>query len=110
MADFPRSLSEFQKRFPDDAACAAYLTDRRWPDGFRCPRCDAEKAWRAPSRQVLTFYLRQVPEGDFGDRWHHYASVAFAAHHLVLGSFSDGDAFQWHVRFAATERAWSRLL
>src|SRR5208337_1660743 len=37
-------------------------------------------------------YLRQVPEGDFGDRWHHYASVAFAAHHLVLGSFSDGDA------------------
>ena len=25
MPDFPRSLIAFQRRFPDDAACAAYL-------------------------------------------------------------------------------------
>jgi predicted RNA-binding Zn-ribbon protein involved in translation (DUF1610 family) len=55
MADFPGSLSEFQQRFPDDAACAAYLARKRWPDGFRCPRCGGEKSWRAPSRKVLTF-------------------------------------------------------
>lgn len=36
---FPRSLPEFQRLFPDDAACAAYLEKLRWLDGFVCPRC-----------------------------------------------------------------------
>ena len=36
---FPRSLPEFQRLFPDDAACAAYLEAIHWRDGFRCPRC-----------------------------------------------------------------------
>ena len=27
---FPRSLPEFQRLFPDDAACAAYLEKARW--------------------------------------------------------------------------------
>ncbi|MGF1641747.1 MAG: IS1595 family transposase, partial [Rhodospirillales bacterium] len=35
MTDFPRSLPEFQRRFPDEAACADYLAATRWPDGFR---------------------------------------------------------------------------
>jgi len=29
---FPKSLLEFQKLFPDDAACAKYLESVRWPD------------------------------------------------------------------------------
>lgn len=29
MADYPRSLRDFQKRFPDDAACAEHLTRTR---------------------------------------------------------------------------------
>lgn len=44
MSDFPRSLLEFQRRFPDDAACAAYLTAARWPDGFICPDCGGLRA------------------------------------------------------------------
>lgn len=39
---FPRSLPEFQRLFPDDAACAAYLERIRWESGFRCPHCGAE--------------------------------------------------------------------
>lgn len=40
MADkFPQSLAEFQKMFPDDAACAKYLEAIRWRDGFACPKC-----------------------------------------------------------------------
>ena len=27
---FPRSLPEFQRMFPDEAACAAYLEHARW--------------------------------------------------------------------------------
>jgi len=37
--DFPRSVIEFQRRFPDEEACRAYLFASRWPDGFRCPAC-----------------------------------------------------------------------
>ena len=36
---FPHSLPEFQRLFPDDAACAAYLEQARWGDGFACPHC-----------------------------------------------------------------------
>lgn len=38
---FPRSLPEFQRQFPNDAACAAYLEHTCWPDGFLCGHCGA---------------------------------------------------------------------
>src|SRR6267143_49717 len=34
-----RSLTEFQRSFPDEASCAAFLFERRWPGGFVCPVC-----------------------------------------------------------------------
>jgi hypothetical protein len=34
---FPQSLPQFQRIFPDDAACAAYLESARWKGGFACP-------------------------------------------------------------------------
>jgi hypothetical protein len=46
MADLPRSLSEFEQRFGDEAACAEYLAAARWPDGFVCPSCAGTKGWR----------------------------------------------------------------
>ena len=45
---FPHSLPEFQRLFPDDAACAAYLEKARWGDGFACPHCGT-----AESRSTL---------------------------------------------------------
>ena len=41
---FPSSLPEFQQMFPDDAACAAYLEQSRWPIGFICQHCEAAGA------------------------------------------------------------------
>ena len=38
---FPQSLPEFQRLFPDDAACVAYLEKARWNGGFICPHCQA---------------------------------------------------------------------
>src|SRR6202162_782067 len=35
----PQSLPEFQRLFPDDAACAAYLEKTRWNGGFIFPHC-----------------------------------------------------------------------
>ena len=43
---FPHSLPEFQRLFPDDAACAAYLEKARWGDGFACPH------WRKPAGET----------------------------------------------------------
>jgi transposase-like protein len=34
-----RSLSQFQEAFSDEASCAAFLFERRWPEGFVCPAC-----------------------------------------------------------------------
>ena len=45
MANFPTSLIDFQRRFPDEDACATWLFAARWPTGFRCPGCGAEKSW-----------------------------------------------------------------
>lgn len=45
MAEFPRSLIEFQQRFADEAACAAYLREARWPGGFVCPACGGVRGW-----------------------------------------------------------------
>jgi transposase-like protein len=45
MVQRPGSLPEFEARFPDDAACARWLFDKRWPDGFRCPGCGHAKGW-----------------------------------------------------------------
>jgi len=36
---------EFEKNFNTEEACRQYLFNLRWPDGFRCPRCNYEKAW-----------------------------------------------------------------
>jgi hypothetical protein len=50
MAEFPRSLIEFQKRFPDEAVCAAYLREARWPDGFVCPACAGVRGWELAAK------------------------------------------------------------
>jgi len=46
MEDYPRTFIEFEKRFTSEEACREYLFQIRWPDGFRCPRCQGVKAWR----------------------------------------------------------------
>lgn len=49
--DYPRNLTEFERRFATDAACREYLVRLRWPEGFRCPRCGQGKGW--PVRALL---------------------------------------------------------
>ncbi len=46
----PRSLSQFQAEFPDEAACAEFLIRHRWPAGFVCPTCRGCRAARLRSR------------------------------------------------------------
>jgi len=50
--DYPRTIVEFQRRFPDEAACRQYLFESRWPEGYRCPRCGSPAA-SALQRRLL---------------------------------------------------------
>lgn len=47
MEDYPRSIEEFEARFSSEEACREYLVQLRWPEGFRCPRCNHGQAWVA---------------------------------------------------------------
>jgi len=33
------TISEWERAFPDEDACCAYLAGHRWPKGVACPRC-----------------------------------------------------------------------
>ena len=46
MEDYPRDLMDFETRFATEDACRAYLAQLRWPDGFQCPGCAGESAWK----------------------------------------------------------------
>ena len=51
------SLLDFQSWFPDEESCVRLLLDRRWPNGFVCPKCSARNAVRLTSR-AYTFACR----------------------------------------------------
>src|SRR5260370_25302350 len=51
MEEYPRNLREFEAWFATEQACRDYLFRLRWPDGFRCPRCDGDQYW--PVRSIL---------------------------------------------------------
>ena len=34
------SVPEFQRLYGTEAQCEEALAHMRWPDGFRCPRCE----------------------------------------------------------------------
>ena len=56
---FPRSLPEFQKVFPDDATCERYLEEVRWSDGFVCPSCKVRgEPFRFATRETVVLRCR----------------------------------------------------
>lgn len=43
---YPVDMIDFQDMFRTEEACIAYLCLIRWPEGFRCPRCQHSDAWK----------------------------------------------------------------
>ena len=88
MTDFPKSLPEFERRFPDEAACAEWLLEHRWGRGFACPGCGHDRFWRL-GRKVLTLQCRacrretSVTAGTVMHRSHLPLRVWFTAAWLV---------------------------
>ena len=47
------TFAEFLKRFNTEEACREYLYEKRWPNGFVCPKCGAaEKPFNIASRNL----------------------------------------------------------
>ncbi len=44
--EYPETMQEFFECFPDDESCRRYLARVRWSEGFRCPACGHDHAWK----------------------------------------------------------------
>ena len=44
------TAAQFDKAFPDEEACCAYLVGKRWPNGVHCPRCGAINPHELPDK------------------------------------------------------------
>lgn len=49
----PSNLLDFQRMFPNEEACVRYLSDLRWPGGFKCDRCQHNRAYWIASRKAM---------------------------------------------------------
>jgi predicted RNA-binding Zn-ribbon protein involved in translation (DUF1610 family) len=44
------TMPQFERMFPTEDSCRAYLRDQRWPNGVRCPRCGNERVYAGKAR------------------------------------------------------------
>src|SRR3954465_14955210 len=116
VTDFPRSLPAFERRFPDEAACAEWLLERRWGSGFACPACGHDGCWRL-GRKVLTLQCQacrretSVTAGTVMHRSHLPLKVWFTAAWLVATHRNGMSARQlWlQLGLGSYESAWLLL-
>ena len=98
---FPRSLPEFQRLFPDEAACTAYLEHARWSDGFVCRHCGVtEEAYRFANRPGVLRCRHcgrdtSLTAGTVMERTHTPLSVWFWAAYLVTSQTPGMSAIQF---------------
>lgn len=98
---FPRSLPEFQRLFPDEAACAAYLERARWGNGFVCIYCGtAGEPYRFANRPTILRCRHcqrncYLTAGTVMERTHTPLSVWFWAAYLVASQTPGMSAIQF---------------
>lgn len=114
---FPRSLPEFQRLFPDDAACAAYLERTRWRDGFVCLHCQASgEPFRFANRPGVLRCRKcrrdiALTAGTVMERTHTPLSVWFWAAYLVASQTPgmSSTQFQRQIGLSRHETAFQIL-
>ncbi len=114
--DRPISRQEFEKRFPDDAACARHLADMRWRDGFECPACGGSRGWELKdmrcSRECADCGRQtSVTAGTFMHRSHLPLKTWFLAAHLMATHSNGISALQAQGRLGtgSCNAAWLML-
>lgn len=46
-------LFEFQKKYKTESDCLKAIMERRWPEGFRCPKCNYRSGYKLHKRRVI---------------------------------------------------------
>lgn len=95
MRDYPKNLGEFEASFSSDEACRDYLACLRWPEGFRCPRCENAKAYTIGSALYQCSkcrYQMSVIAGTIFQDTHKPLTVWFRALWWVAGQKNGASA------------------
>lgn len=114
---FPHSLPDFQRMFPDEAACAAYLERTRWDNGFVCPHCDTSgEPYRYSTRPGVLCCRKcrretRLTAGTIMERTHTPLSVWFWGAYLVASQTPGMSAvqFQRQLGLSRYETAFQML-
>lgn len=113
--DFPRTLTEFQRRFASEEQCRRYLIACRWPEGYRCPRCRHAEAYELDGRALLQCrscrHQVSVTAGTVLHRTRLPLQLWFAAAYLVTTHTPGFSAVQLQrqLGLARYETAWTML-
>ena len=97
----PLSLPDFQRLFPNEAACAAYLERARWSDGFVCDYCGTlGEPYRFANRPSVCRCRHcnrdtSLTAGTVMERTHTPLSVWFWAAYLVASQTPGMSAAQF---------------
>jgi IS1 family transposase len=114
------TAAQFERMFPDEDACKAYLQARRWPDGVHCPRCGNPVVYDLPSRKWHWQCAQCAPGGSTGYRFSILVDTIFEntnkplrdwyrVVHLMLTSKKGMSALQImrYMGFGSYKTAWS---
>ncbi|GAA2439532.1 IS1595-like element ISSod11 family transposase [Mycolicibacterium llatzerense] len=109
--DYPRTFQEFRSWFPDEAACLEYLANLRWPEGFRCPVCNGDRAWQTSTQHwkcVACGRKTSVTAGTIFHRTRTPLTTWFAAIWLVTSQKNGASAQNLHdmLGLGSYETAW----
>ena len=60
----PLSLLKFQSKFATEDACEEHMFSLKWPQGFRCPKCEHDQYYVINSRRLKLFECKQCGHQD----------------------------------------------
>ena len=111
------TITDFERRFPDEDACASYLVTHRWPNGVHCPRCRNTNVYDHPKAHHWHCY--QCSPGGVGYRFSVLVGTIFEntnkplrqwfrVMHLMLTSKKGISALQVcrYMGFGSYKTAW----
>jgi transposase-like protein len=111
------TAAQFDKHFPDEEACCAYLVGKRWPKGVKCPRCGAENPtelkgnpwhWQCYECAPQTSYRFSHITGTIFENTNKPLKDWFRVVHLMLTSKKGMSALQIYrfMGFGSYKTAW----
>lgn len=114
MEEYPKTLAELERQFATEEACAQYLFQLRWPDGFSCPRCGGIRAWttkRGLSTCAACAYQCSVKAGTIFERSRLPLTMWFRAIWWVTSQKNGASAkgLQRILGLGSYETAWTWL-